>query len=78
MDLRAAQQFFGNAALGRRGQPGLRHGGAQVGSAQMGVVQAAALRFQNALGVLVLGPAVVLHKAVFPADGGQPLVSALS
>ena len=41
----------------------------------MRLVQAAALRFQNALGVLVLGPAVILHKAVFPADGGQPLVS---
>ena len=41
----------------------------------MRLVQAAALRFQNALGMLVLGPAVILHKAVFPADGGQPLVS---
>ena len=71
MDLRAAQQFFGNAALGCRGQPGRRHGGLQVGSAQVGVVQAAALRFQNVLGVLVLCPAVVLHQTVFPADGGQ-------
>ena len=34
-------------------------------------MQAAALRFQNVLGVLVLCPAVVLHQTVFPADGGQ-------
>ena len=37
-------------------------------------MQAAALGFQNALGVLVLCPAVILHQAVFPADGGQALV----
>ncbi len=38
-------------------------------------MQAAALGFQNVLGVLVLCPAVILHQAVFPADGGQALVS---
>ena len=74
-DLRAAQQLFRNAALGSRSKTGRFHGGAQVGGAQMRLVQAAALRFQNALGVLVLGPAVIPHKAVFPANGGQPLVS---
>ena len=37
-------------------------------------MQAAALGFQDLLGVLVLCPAVILHKAVFPADGGQALV----
>ena len=40
----------------------------------MGLVQAAALRLQNALGVLVLCPAVILHQTVLPANGGQPLI----
>ena len=43
----------------------------------MGLVQAAAFRFQNALGVLVLCPAVILHQTVFPADGGQALVGVI-
>ncbi len=32
-------------------------------------MQAAALGFQNVLGVLVLCPAVILHQAVFPPMG---------
>ena len=73
-DLGTAQQLLGNAALGGGGKTGGFHGGAQVCGAQMRFVQAAALGFQNLLGVLVLCPAVILHKAVFPADGGQALV----
>ena len=73
-DLGAAEQFFGNATLRGRGQPGCFHGSAQVSSAQMGLVQAAALRFQNALGVLVFCPAVILHQTILPANGGQPLI----
>ena len=37
-------------------------------------MQTAALRVQNGLCLLVLGPAVVLHQTVFPADGSQPPV----
>ena len=37
-------------------------------------MQAAALRFQNALGVLVFCPAVILHQTILPANGGQPLI----
>ena len=63
-DLGTAQQLLGNAALGGGGKTGGFHGGAQVCGAQMRFVQAAALGFQNLLGVLVLCPAVILHKAV--------------
>ena len=76
-DLGTAQQFLGNAALGGGGKTGGFHGGAQVCGAQMRLVQAAALGLQDLLGVLVLCPAVVLHKAVFPADGGQALVGVI-
>ena len=73
-DLRAAEQLLGNAALRGRGQPGCFHGSAQVSGAQMGLMQAAALCFQNALGVLVFCPAVILHQTVLPTNGGQPLI----
>ena len=38
----------------------------------MGVMQTAALCVQHSLRLLVLCPAVILHEAVFPADGRQP------
>ena len=74
-NFRAAEQLFGNAALGGRGKPGFLHGSPELCRAEVRLMQAAALGFQNVLGVLVLCPAVILHQAVFPADGGQALVS---
>ena len=73
-DLWAAQQLFGDAALRCRGQTCRFHRGPQVSGAQMRLVQTAALCVQNGLRVLILGPAVILHQPIVPADGGQALV----
>ena len=50
-NFRAAEQLFGNAALGGRGKPGFLHSGPELCRAEVRLMQAAALGFQNVLDV---------------------------